>query len=62
MGGYNHGFAPGQAVPRGNVAGAPTLLEELLDQARGNAETMGHLGPSPLIVIVGSKNPFPQIE
>jgi hypothetical protein len=60
--GRNHRLAPGQAVTRGDVASMPTLLEELLDQSQGNAETVGNLGTRALIVVVGNKDPFAQIQ
>jgi hypothetical protein len=54
VGGHNHGFAPGEAVPWSDVTGAPTLLEELLDQAQRNPKTVGHLSAGALIIIVSS--------
>jgi hypothetical protein len=62
VGGHNHRLAPGQAVPRGDVASMSTLLEELLDQSQGNAETVGNLGTRALIVVVGNKDSFAQIQ
>ena len=62
MGGHNHRLAPGQAMARGKVARAPALLEELLDQAQGNTETVGHLAPSALVVVIRSQDSFPQIK
>jgi len=60
--GHNHGFAPGEAVSRGNVVGVPALLEELLDHAQGNPKTVGHLNPRALIIIVSRQDSFPEIE
>ena len=39
----NEGFASGVTVARGNVSGAPALLQELLDHAQGNPVTTGNL-------------------
>jgi len=60
--GHNHGFAPGEAVPRGDVAGSPPLLEELLDQAQRNAESVGDLSAGAFKVIVSSQDSLPQIK
>jgi hypothetical protein len=49
-------------MPRGYVAGAPTLLQELLDHAEGNPETVGNLRTSSLLVIIGSQDSFSQIQ
>ena len=62
MGGHNHGFAPGEAMPRGDVTGVPTLLQELLDQAQRNPKAMGNLGTRALLVVVRSQNSFSQIQ
>jgi hypothetical protein len=34
-----------------NVSGAPTLLQEFLDQAQRDTETMGNLVPRPFVGI-----------
>ena len=62
MGGDNHRFAPGIAMPWRDVAGAPTLLQELLDHAQGDPKTVGNLGASALSVVVGRKDSFTQIQ
>ena len=62
MGGENHRFAPGIAMPGGDVAGAPTLPQELLDQAQGDPKTMGNLGASALATVVGNKDSFTEIQ
>ena len=62
MGGHNHGFAPGEAVPRSDVAGVPALLEEFLDQPQRNPKAMGNLDPRALIVVVSGQDSFPQIQ
>jgi len=49
-------------MPWSDVAGAPTLLQELLDHAEGDPKTAGHLGTSALIVVVGRKNSFTEIQ
>jgi len=62
VGGENHRFAPGTVMSRSNVAGAPTLLEELLDHAQGDPETVGNLGPSALSMVVRRKDSFTEIR
>ena len=62
MGAHNHRLAPTEPMPGSDVAGAPTLLEELLDHAQGNPETMGNFGPRAFVVVVGRKDSFPQIQ
>jgi hypothetical protein len=49
-------------MPGSNVAGAPTLLQELLDHTQRDPITVGNLGPSLLIVVVGRNNSFPEIQ
>jgi hypothetical protein len=60
--GHNHRLATGEAVPRGEVTGAPTLLQEFLDHAQRDAKTVGDLQAHTLIVIVGSQDSFPQVN
>jgi len=62
VGGHDHRLAPGEAVPRGDVAGVPALLEKFLDHPQRDAETAGDLLPRALIVVVGSQDSFPQIK
>ena len=62
VGGDNHRLASAEPASRGNVAGAPTLLQELLDHAEGNPETVGNLRPGALPVIIGSQDSFAQIQ
>jgi hypothetical protein len=49
-------------MPGGDVAGAPTLPQELLDQAQGDPKTMGNLGASALATVVGNKDSFTEIQ
>jgi hypothetical protein len=60
--GDNHRLAPTEAMPWSNVAGAPTLLQKLLDHAQGDAETVGDLGAGALSVVIGSQDSFAQIQ
>ena len=62
MGGHNHRFAPAEPVARGDVAGAPTLLQEFFDHAQGDAEAVGDLGAGPLSVVIRSQDSFAQIQ
>jgi hypothetical protein len=62
VGGNNHRLAPGKVVPWSDVAGAPTLLQELLDHAQRDPKTMGHLGASALSVVVARKDSFTEIQ
>jgi hypothetical protein len=39
-------------MSRGNIAGVPTLLEQLLDQTERDPETVSHLGPRTLSVVI----------
>lgn len=62
MGPHNHRLAPAEPMSGGDVAGAPTLLEEFLDHAQGNPETMGHFRARAFVVVVGRKDSLPQIQ
>jgi hypothetical protein len=54
VGGHDEGLAPRAAMPRGNIAGVPPLLNELLDHAEGNTKAMGNLIPRSLVIIIGT--------
>ena len=56
------GLATGAVVLRTHVAEAAALLEELLDHAQGNPETTRHRLPGAFASVVGSQNPFTQIQ
>jgi hypothetical protein len=62
MGGNNHRFASRKVLAWSNVPGAPALLQELLDHAQRDSETVGDLGTSAFPVIVGTKNSFAEIQ
>jgi hypothetical protein len=58
----NHRLAPTKPMPWSDIASAPTLLEELLDHAEGDAETVGNFGTSALVVVIGTNNSFTEIQ
>jgi hypothetical protein len=62
MAGDDAGFASGAVMLGADVAQATALLEQLLDHAQGDPETVGHLLPGALIGIIGGQNPFSQIQ
>jgi hypothetical protein len=49
-------------MPRSDIPCAATLLKELLDHAQRNPEAMGDRGTSALVIIIGTKDPLPQIH
>jgi len=49
-------------MPWRNVPGAPALLEELLDHAQRDSETVGDFGTGAFLVVVGAKNSFTEIQ
>jgi hypothetical protein len=62
MGGQDGGFAPGEAVAWGDIAGAPALLQEFLDQTEGDLETARDLFAQVVASVVCRQNPLPQIQ
>jgi hypothetical protein len=60
--GDNHRLASGQMMPRSNVAGAPSLLQELLDHAQGHAESVGNLGARAFLVVIRKKDSLTKIQ
>jgi hypothetical protein len=62
MGGNNHRLASSKVMPWRNVPGAPALLEELLDHAQRDSETVGDFGTGAFLVVVGAKNSFTEIQ
>lgn len=58
----NHRFAPTETMPWGNITGVSTLLQELLNHAEGHAEAVSNLRASALVVVVGRKDSFTQIQ
>ena len=49
-------------MPWSDIAGAPTLLQEFLNHAQGDSETVGNVGPGALVVVIGSQDSFAQIQ
>jgi hypothetical protein len=47
---------------RAHVAQASPLLQELLNHAQRHPETAGHRFAAALTGVIGSQNPFPQIQ
>jgi len=62
MGGQDHGLAPGETVARTDIPGSPALLQELLNHAQGNPVTVADLLSRPFLMIIGSQNPFAQVQ
>lgn len=56
------GLAAGTVVLRTHVASPSPLLQEFLDHAQGNPKTAGHRLPGAFASVVGSQNPFAQIQ
>jgi hypothetical protein len=59
---HDGGFAAGETMAWGNIAGASALLEEFLDQAQGDAETAGHLRACAFALVVGGQDSLAQIQ
>jgi len=55
-------FAPRIMVTGCNVSGASALLQELLDQAQGDTETMGSFFAVPFLLVVGTEDSFTQVQ
>jgi hypothetical protein len=62
MGSQDEWFASGITVTGSNVPGAPTLLQELLDQAQRDTETMGNFFTVSLLLVVGTEDSFTQVQ
>ena len=62
MGGHNHRLASGEPVTRSNVTGVPPLLQELFYHAQRDPEAPGNFRTRPRVIVVASKNPFPEIQ
>jgi hypothetical protein len=62
VGADNHRLAPAKPIPWSDVAGVSALLQELLDHAQGNSETLSNLDARALIVVIRGKDPFPQVQ
>ena len=62
MGTHNHRLAPTKPMPGSDVAGAPTLLEEFLDHAQGNPETMRNFGARAFVAVIGGEDSLTQIQ
>ena len=62
MGRQDHRLAPGETVARTDLPGPSALLQELLDHAQRNPVTIADLHASPLFKVIGSQNPFAQVQ
>jgi len=62
VGVHNHRLAPGKVMPGRDVAGAPPLLQQLLNHAQRDPETVRNLGASPFLAVIGKKNTFTEIQ
>jgi hypothetical protein len=62
VGAHNHRLAPGKVMPGRAVAGAPPLLQQLLNHAQRDPETVGNLGASAFLAVIGKKNAFTEIH
>ena len=62
MGTQDKRFASGITVAGSNVSGAPALLQEFLDQAQRDPETMGNFFTVSLLLVVGREDSFTQVQ
>ena len=62
MGSQDEGFASRIAVTGGDVSGAPALLQEFLDQAQRDTETMGDFFAVSFLLVVGTEDSFTQVQ
>ena len=62
MGGNNHRLAATKPVPGSDVASVSALLQQLLDHAQGNPETVGNFGTRAFLMVIGSKDSFTKIQ
>jgi len=62
MGRQDPWLASGVVVAWSDLAGPPTLLEELFDHAQGDAVTVSNLCTGAFLMVVGGQDPFPQIQ
>lgn len=53
---------PGKAMSRGDVAGASSLLQKLLDHALGHVVARRDLRARTIPTVISSQNPLPQID
>jgi len=58
----NHGLSSGPVVPRGDVSGPSALLQEFLNHSQRYPETMGYLPTGTLLIVIGRKHSFPEIQ
>jgi hypothetical protein len=58
----DHWFASGKAMARGDIAGASSLLQKFLDHPFGNSMPAGDFRSRAFVVVVGAKNPLPQVQ
>jgi len=62
MGVQDERFAPGITVTGSDVPGAPPLLQEFLDQAQRDTETMGNFFTVSLLLVMGVEDSFTQVQ
>ena len=62
MGDQDERFASGKTVTRSDVSSAPTLLQEFLDQAQRDPETMGNFFAVSFLLVVGTEDSFTQVQ
>jgi hypothetical protein len=58
----NHRLAPAEPIPWRDVARVSALLQELLDHPKGNPEPMSNFDARTLVIVIGSKDSFTQIQ
>ena len=54
-------FASGKAMARGDIAGVPSLLQKFLHHPFGNSISAADFLSRAFVVVVGGKNPLPQV-
>jgi len=62
MGLDDQGLAPRAMVARADLSGASTLLQEFLHHPERNPVTLRNLLSGPILLVIGSQNPFAQIQ
>jgi hypothetical protein len=62
MGAQNKWFAPRKTVTRSDVSGTPALLQEFLNQAQRDTETMGNFFTVSFLLVVGTEDSFTQVQ
>jgi hypothetical protein len=49
-------------MPGSDVASAPSLLQEFLDHAKRDSETVGNLGAGAFLAVIGKQDAFTEIH